>query len=73
MTTLEMSREIGKRGIYSTGKFGVEVEILNSKMVWGRTRYEIRPVRGVGVTWVDESSISHLRHVTGDDINRAIS
>lgn len=35
----------------------VEVEVLGTRVMFGRTDYQIRPVRGSGTRWVNEITL----------------
>lgn len=62
MTTSELAKMIGTRGLFSLaldgGDLRVPVEIIDAKQAYGNTRVRISPIGGSGSAWVDSSRVS---------------
>lgn len=52
MSAAELSKNIGKVGLFGILGMKVAVEIVDSRYVFGRQDYLISPVGGFGSTWV---------------------
>lgn len=58
MTAAALLPLIGRTAYWSTGRgASVEVFIVDAVERWGRTRYKIRPVAGIGTMWVETLTI----------------
>lgn len=53
----EMVEVLGKRGDIHLGGLIVKVEIMDVKTSYGRVRYLVKPVAGVGEVWIEQVSI----------------
>lgn len=54
MTALEMRNLIGKEGAWYTAEgFRILCRVLDVKSAYGRTRYQIEPVHGLGTVWTE--------------------
>jgi hypothetical protein len=62
VTTSELSKVLGARGLFSLaldgGDLKVPVEVLDVKRSYGNTRYKIQPIGGIGSAWVDSSRVT---------------
>lgn len=52
-TVSKMYESIGKTGIILLGGLQINVEILDVKSSYGKTRYQVKPVSGSGNVWVE--------------------
>ncbi len=58
MTTREGMQYIGREGILETGNgLAVSVRCVDIKTTYGRIRFQVQPVTGSGLAWV-ESGLS---------------
>lgn len=60
MNIKELAQAIGKTAYLRTESFQVKVTISDVKQAYGNTRYEVTPVSGSGVAWVDETRLSGI-------------
>lgn len=65
MSIQELAEKIGTRGlIHMTPDVQVAVEIINVKVSYGRPRYMVRPLQGLGATWVEAFRLTPLETAT---------
>jgi len=57
MTAKQLSYMIGEEALYSINKIEVAVSVVDARFVYGRPQFQITPLRGAGMVWVDASSI----------------
>ncbi len=50
----EVKDFVGKKAMIELGGLKVEVEIIDVTFSYGKTRYEVKPVRGSGVIRVEK-------------------
>lgn len=66
MNALELSQNIGKTGLIPVNgqKHGagmlVEVKIVNAREVFGRLDYQVTPVTGSGLMWIEAARVSEV-------------
>jgi len=51
MTTAQLAKVIGTRGLLTDGEFMWEIEIVDAKQAYGTTRYQVKPTAGRGLVW----------------------
>lgn len=61
MTTIELARFIGRRGLLSCDGMMVEVVVTDVKERWGITRYLVEPVAGFGGRWVEQIKFDNIK------------
>lgn len=62
----EYAKLIGKTGGLSISLgFNVNVVIFDVRVAFGRIDYQVRPVSGVGMTWVESSRVHILEESKG--------
>ncbi len=61
MTTLELSEPINKLANWDTNGLLVRVVIVDTRRVFNRTDYQIKPVSGTGFIWVAASSVHIIK------------
>lgn len=64
MTTIDLQQFIGRKALLPfgpTNEVMIEVVVVNVKETWGRVRYQIRPVAGFGVIWVEKLNFVNIR------------
>lgn len=54
MTTAELAQLIGRNGLLATNGLQVAITITDVKQAYGRTRYTVTPLMGVGVATVED-------------------
>lgn len=52
MNAKELSDMIGKHVMVVFGELSVECEVLDAKSAYGNLRYQVKPVSGIGETWI---------------------
>uniref|UniRef100_A0A6M3JHH3 Uncharacterized protein n=1 Tax=viral metagenome TaxID=1070528 RepID=A0A6M3JHH3_9ZZZZ len=52
MRATELIKFVGRRAHYKLGEFSFQVEIIDSREVYGRLEHLIRPGLGTGEAWV---------------------
>jgi hypothetical protein len=62
MTTSELAKIIGARGLLSLaldgGSLQVPVRIADAKRSYGNTRYRVEPIGGTGSAWVNQTRVN---------------
>lgn len=53
MTTAEALQLLGRTGEITTGGLVVNVTVVDVKVSYGRTRYQVQPLSGTGLVWVE--------------------
>jgi len=53
MTTNELTEPIGKIAQHRHGSMTFKVTVIDTKMSYGKLRYQIKPVEGSGAAWVE--------------------
>lgn len=48
-----IEKYVGKKGRILAGGLGVDVEIVDVKMSYGKERFLVIPIAGDGATWVE--------------------
>lgn len=51
---------IGKTVLFRDYTLKFEVEILDVKMAWGKFRFQVTPINGIGTVWKDEESLEEV-------------
>lgn len=59
-TVKEMMKDIGKKGSIYLGGLRVQVEVLDVKMSYGSSRWQVKPVAGDGEIWVESVEIIEI-------------
>jgi hypothetical protein len=59
MTTQETMHLIGQLGTIQTGGLTVQIRILNVKVSYGRTRYQVQPIAGEGSVWIEQVKLNN--------------
>ena len=57
MTITDLAKLIDKTGTIRVQQMLVNVVIVDVKSSYGRTRYQVRPLSGSGLSWFDAASI----------------
>lgn len=57
MSTLELSQYIGKQGLLITDKLKFGVFVQDAKLAYGNVRFQVTPVSGTGLVWVDSNRV----------------
>jgi len=57
MEALDMLKVIGKTASLSLDGMRVNVTVLNAKTSYGSVRFQVSPVSGTGMVWVDSSRV----------------
>jgi hypothetical protein len=57
MSTLELSQFIGKQGLLLSDKLRFAVYVQDAKLAYGNVRFQVCPVSGTGMVWVDSSRV----------------
>lgn len=57
MSTLELSQYIGKQGLLITDKLRFGVFVQDAKLAYGNVRFQVTPVSGTGMVWVDSNRV----------------
>ena len=57
MTSSQLKANVGRSAYLRSETLMIEVEITESRVDFGKIRYQVRPVSGRGEQWVDESRI----------------
>jgi len=67
MSVKEMAANIGKVGLLSVNSLHVRVTVLDVRVTFGRTDFQISPVDGDGKIWVESSRVSFegQNHILG--------
>jgi len=50
----EVNEFVGRKALITCGSLKIEVEIVDVHNTYGKTRYEVRPVSGSGITRVEK-------------------
>ena len=58
MDALDVVKIIGKTASLSMDGFRINVTVLNGKTSYGNVRFQVTPVSGTGMVWVDSSRVS---------------
>jgi hypothetical protein len=58
MTAKALAAAIDKKGLYHVNGLHVEVIVIDAKFVYGTVRFQVTPVRGSGLIWVEETSVT---------------
>jgi len=53
MTTKDLVQYIGKEGYVNYYDLRINIKVLDVKMAYGRTRFQITPLSGSGEEWVE--------------------
>lgn len=56
-TAVDFTAYLGKRATIYVGGLHVEVDIINLKQSYGRTRFLVSPVAGSGSVWVENVAV----------------
>ena len=59
-TVAELAQYLGKEVVYRISDMSIRVTIMDLRREYGRTRFQIQPVSGSGMTWVDFGSVHPL-------------
>lgn len=73
MTTLELSAPIGKTVMVRMQEFSVPCVILDTKESWGRVRFQVTPLDGEGVAWIEDGRILSVVTDREEKADRAFS
>jgi len=57
MSALELSSYIGKQGLLLSDKLRFAVYVQDAKLAYGNVRFQVCPVSGTGMVWVDSSRV----------------
>lgn len=57
MSTLELSQYIGKQGLLLSDKLRFGVFVQDAKLAYGNVRFQVTPVSGTGMVWVDSNRV----------------
>lgn len=57
MSVKEMAANIGKVGLLSIQSLRVRVTVLDVRVTFGRTDFQVSPVDGQGNVWVESSRV----------------
>lgn len=57
MSTLELSQYIGKQGLLLSDKLRFSVYVQDAKLAYGNVRFQVTPVSGTGIVWVDSNRV----------------
>lgn len=58
MEALEMHKAIGKEAIVTLKGLSFAVRVVSAKLAYGNVRFQVSPVSGKGLVWVDSSRVS---------------
>lgn len=56
-TAVEMAAAVGTTRLLRVDGFLVQIKILDARSVYGQTQYQVIPVAGYGVRWINASSL----------------
>lgn len=60
MSTLELSQYIGKQGLLLSDKLKFGVFVQDAKHAYGNVRFQVTPVNGTGMVWVDSNRVQFV-------------
>jgi hypothetical protein len=64
MTVTTLMGYLGQRAQLRMDRMTVEVRILDAKVSYGCVRFQVQPVTGTGVQWVDECRVAFAEPVS---------
>ena len=62
---LELGRYIGKQGLLLSDKLRFAVFVQDCKLAYGNVRFQVTPVSGTGMVWVDSSRVQFTEEEHG--------
>lgn len=57
MTTIDLQKYIGKKGIMKVNGLEIDVKIIDAKFSYGNYRYLVTPVSGKGEVWIEKVTV----------------